>query len=187
MSNRQLRKLREEAKQYKFAGNKGFGVSAQVAGSELDRIHAKYGHVKSTVVVDEARPEDSALHPAFEWNDYTAAERYRRHQASTLVRAVIVVPPEQTGIQEHRAYVLTTIPSEEKPVYIDAEKVVNSAAMFADAISRLERRLSEARASVRELSDLAAQSGSEPERMARIALAMQAIEAAGAAVAGLQH
>lgn len=182
MSNRQLREMR---KQYRYASGRSFGVSADVAGAELERIKAKHGHIKSADVVDAARPDDAPLHPVFEWDDAAAAERYRVHQASTLVRAVVVVPAAETAASDHRAYVLTSVQDQPKPVYVDAEAVVNSPAMFADALSRLERRLADAQASVRELSDLASQAGSEPERMARIALATKAIEAAGAAVAGL--
>lgn len=185
MSNRKLRKLRDEALKFKFTRDAGFGVSADVAGRELQRIAKEHGHLTSKLVVDEARPEDAALHPAFEWDDAIAAERYRLNQASTLVRAVVVVPSDPKAGSEHRAYVLTSIDSEPRPVYVDAQTVVDSPSMFADALTRLERRLSEAKQSVDELRSLAEQSGAEPERMARIGLAIKAIEAAGAAVAGL--
>lgn len=185
MSNRQIRKMQEAARTYRFARSQGFGVSADVAGNELHRIATEHGHLSSELVVEEARPESAALHPAFEWDDSVAGERYRVHQASTLVRAVVVVPPEKSEAPEHRAYVLTTVEQEPRPVYVDAAKVVNSPSMFADAISRLERKLNELQRSVEELQSLAAQSGAEPERMARIGLAMKALEAAGAAVAGL--
>ena len=184
MSNRKLRKMREEVK-FRFTRDAGFGVSAQVAGEEFRRISQQYGHVSSQIVVDEARPEDAALHPAFEWDDAKAAERFRVHQASSLVRAVVVVPPEKSATPEHRAYVLTSVESEPRPVYVDAQAVVESPSLFADALERLERRLSEAKRSVSELQELAEQAGTEPERMARIGLAIKAIEAAGAAVAGL--
>jgi hypothetical protein len=68
------------------------GVDAQTAGSELDRIRRRDGTIRPNVVVDEARPEEAPLHPAFEWRDPVAAEQWREHQASTLIKVVRVVP-----------------------------------------------------------------------------------------------
>lgn len=185
MSNTKIRKLRKEAAKYKYSGGRSFGVSADVAGQELHRIAKERGHITSQVVVDEARPEDAPLHPAFEWDDEKAAERFRLVQASTLVRAVVVVSSDASTTADHRAYMLTKIDTETKAVYVDAQTVVDSPSMFADALTRLEKRLGEAQSSVRELQNLAQQAGAEPERMARIGLAIKAIEAAGTAVAGL--
>jgi hypothetical protein len=68
------------------------GVDAQTAGSELDRIRRRDGTIVPAVVVDEARPEEAPLHPAFEWRDPVAAEQWREHQAATLIKVVRVVP-----------------------------------------------------------------------------------------------
>jgi hypothetical protein len=73
-------------------GNEALGVDAQTAGSELDRIRRRDGTIRPDVVVDEARPEEAPLHPAFEWRDPVAAEQWREHQASTLIKVVRVVP-----------------------------------------------------------------------------------------------
>jgi hypothetical protein len=73
-------------------GEESFGIDAQTAGSELDRIRRRDGTIRPDVVVDEARPEEAPLHPAFEWRDPVAAEQWREHQASTLIRVVRVVP-----------------------------------------------------------------------------------------------
>jgi hypothetical protein len=73
-------------------GDETLGIDAQTAGSELDRIRQRDGTIIPAVVVDEARPEEAPLHPAFEWRDSVAAENYRQHQASTLIKVVRVVP-----------------------------------------------------------------------------------------------
>jgi hypothetical protein len=73
-------------------GDEALGVDAQTAGSELDRIRRRDGTIRPDVVVDEARPEEAPLHPAFEWRDPVAAEQWREHQASTLIKVVRVVP-----------------------------------------------------------------------------------------------
>jgi len=55
-------------------GDETLGIDAQTAGSELDRIRQRDGTIIPAVVVDEARPEEAPLHPAFEWRDSVAAE-----------------------------------------------------------------------------------------------------------------
>ena len=81
------------------------GVDAQTAGSELDRIRRRDGTLRPDVVVDEARPEEAPLHPAFEWRDPVAAEQWREHQASTLIKVVRVVPstPQEPRVASVRA------------------------------------------------------------------------------------
>lgn len=44
-------------------------------------------------VVKAAKPPSSPLHPAFEWNDSTAANNYRLHQAASLIKTVHVSSP----------------------------------------------------------------------------------------------
>lgn len=68
-----------------------FGVDAQTAGEELDRIRQEHGTLEPGTVVDESRPEEAPLHPAFEWHDPKAAELYREHQATNLIKQVRVV------------------------------------------------------------------------------------------------
>ena len=70
------------------------GVDAQTAGEELDRIRKEHGMLEPGTVVDESRPDEAPLHPVFEWHDPKAAELYREHQATHLIKQVrVVVPP----------------------------------------------------------------------------------------------
>ena len=83
---------------YMYLG-RTWGVSAQIAGEELEKIEARDGEITPRAVVEEARPEGSKLHNVFEWDDEKAAEQYRLTQASTLIRC-IVVKPEEKDIKE---------------------------------------------------------------------------------------
>ena len=76
------------------AAEEQIGVDAQTAGEELARIKAAHRILSAAVVVDESRPDDAPLHPAFEWRDPVAAEQWREHQASQIIRRVRVVPVE---------------------------------------------------------------------------------------------
>ena len=169
---------------YKWRSSYRGRVSADIAGPELERVKAEHGALTAELVVDEARSEDAPLHPVFEWRDEVAAEQHRMQQAYRLIRALVVV--DEVKHTERPAYVLVT--SEEtrtRTTYEDAAVVVADVDLFADAIGRLEGEVRAARRSVQDLERLASSSGVEPERMARIALAVRAIEAANAAVAAL--
>jgi hypothetical protein len=58
--------------------------------AELEEVNKKFGIVAPKAVVDRARPEQSVLHPFFEWDDGVAGEAYRREQARSLIRCVYV-------------------------------------------------------------------------------------------------
>ena len=76
----------------RYEWNRSRGVSAQVVGETVERLSGVNGGVcPSWALVDEARPEGSALHPMFEWNDWTAAEAYRREQARHHIRELRLV------------------------------------------------------------------------------------------------
>ena len=164
-------------------------VAAGIAGQALvDIRRANGGTLNAQAVVDASRPDEAPLHPAFEWDDWQAAEAYRRQQAKSLTRAICEVrAPEQpptrvwvgvTGEGKSKTHSDTT-------QYVTMTEAVGSPGMFADAMQRLQTHLNRARQSVEELDTVAESEGAEPERLARIALAVKAIEAASAAVAGL--
>ena len=92
------------------------GVDAQTAGSELDRIRRRDGCLRPDVVVDEARPEEAPLHRAFEWRDPVAAEQWREHQASTLIKVVRVVPaaPQEPRVASVRPITQAAAPLVER-------------------------------------------------------------------------
>lgn len=160
------------------------GVTAEVAAEEMDRVRRETGALTPKALVDASKPKDAPLHPAFEWSDKKAAEMYRQHQASTLIRAVVRI--ETTEQPEHREFVLVKAEEPQaRPSYVPATEVVQRVDLYADAIARLTREVTSARRAVQELESLAKHAGAEPERMARIALAAKALETASNAVAAL--
>jgi len=83
-----------------------YPVSAEVAGTELDRIYEKNGELKPADVVEESRPETAPLHPIFEWDDKKAAEKYRVEQAKHLMCAIVRVEErKEQPPKEIRAFV----------------------------------------------------------------------------------
>lgn len=57
----------------------------------LTDIYQRHQELTPELVVDEARPVDHPLHTRFEWDDTTAAEKYRQVQAAELIRSVKIV------------------------------------------------------------------------------------------------
>lgn len=91
-----VRKDDEKMIVYEYKIGSLYPVSAQVAGEELDRIYKETGQIEPKEVVDRSRDEAAPLHPIFEWNDATAAEKYRENQAAGLIRNVVIVEqPEE--------------------------------------------------------------------------------------------
>ncbi len=95
-----------------------YPVSAEVAGTELDRIYEKNGELKQEAIVEESRPETAPLHPIFEWDDKKAADKYRKEQATHLMCALVQVeerkeqPPKEIQVSVHK----------EKRAFTHAEK-----------------------------------------------------------------
>ena len=119
------------------------GVPAEVAGSELDRINEKRNGLRPVEVVEEARPKRAPLHPAFEWDDKSAAQEHRLWQARNLIRAVHVI--DEKGNDTGSAFVHVTIyeddEEEEQRVYRDVREVVVSADLFTSAVGELQQKL----------------------------------------------
>lgn len=115
------------------------GVDAQTAGSELDRIRRRDGTLRPDVVVDEARPEEAPLHPAFEWRDPVAAEQWREHQASTLIKVVRVVPaaPQEPLVASVRPVTQAPAPVVERydPM---AKEVMEAVGLVVEARRKIE-------------------------------------------------
>lgn len=98
-----------------------YPVSAQTAGEELARICAKNDGLRPEDIVDESRPASAPLHPCFEWDDPTAAELYRQHQARGIVRCITTTVDASDGPVETRAFVRA-----ERPAYQPIQAVINT-------------------------------------------------------------
>lgn len=83
-------------------------LSAQQAGEALAALEAEAGSLTPPLVVEAARPSEAPLHPAFEWDDAIAGERYREHQASALIKTVEVLQPAASQPRREPAYVQLT-------------------------------------------------------------------------------
>lgn len=88
---------------YEYVGRQ-FRVSADIVGAEMERIEARDGQVTSKSLLEAGRPEKSALHSLFEWDDSKAAELYRLRQATDVITHIHIVIEEKPNTP-YRAYV----------------------------------------------------------------------------------
>lgn len=141
--------------EYTWRDGGGHGVSADVAQNEFERLRARDGGLRTGAIVDAARPQDAPLHPAFEWDDRVAGERYREAQARRMVRSVVLV---EQGQPETRVWVNVPVkvvtdptPREYQPIALVSQDV----ALYQAALRDLMARLRQAEAAVDELQRLA--------------------------------
>lgn len=129
-------------------------ITPEIAGTELDRIYEKNGALRPADVVDEARPNDAPLHPAFEWNNKIAGEKWRQEQARNLIRTVVVVTPDQDGEEvEERVYVNVRMDKESS--YAPTRVAVKDDELFESAWNQTVAQLHGAQKSLNELMRIA--------------------------------
>ena len=130
------------------SGARVTGVDAQTVGDELGRIYDEHGELTAPLVVDEARPDDAPLHPAFEWDDAVAAELHREHQARTLIRSVEIICNDDKEKSPSFVHV-TSLAS-----YVPAEIVARDLDMYDEAWRDAQERLAKAQHSLEQLERL---------------------------------
>jgi hypothetical protein len=132
-------------------------VNAQDAGEELQRISEKHGGATPQNIVDESREEGAVLHPEFEWCDEIAAEAHRRTQASTIVRAVVVIEPDMPKTRAFESVSVNVLDDDAKPEqkYYSREHVMSHAEARAELIGQAIKEAVSLRQRYRDLSELA--------------------------------
>lgn len=181
-----MAKAKQGKQKYTFRRDKdGFNVSADVAGNELARIRdVSGGSLTSELVVDASRPDDAALHPVFEWDDFSAAEQFRRAQARSLIKAVHVVQGENESRPVYVNVGRSTVDS--VGGYQPVEMVVLRPDLYARALHELRVNLAGASRAVEDLESAAKGiPDADYDNLARISLAVQALQTASAVVQAL--
>ncbi|MFI4912921.1 MAG: hypothetical protein ACIAQZ_14770 [Sedimentisphaeraceae bacterium JB056] len=96
--------------------------------NELRRIAEENGGLLlPEVVVEKAKEKSNPLHDEFDWNDTTAAHKWRIEQCRALIRRITVILP-QTKPKEVRMY-----------VSLDRDRDTGGYRLIEDVISDPER------------------------------------------------
>lgn len=102
---------------YEFSEGARFqaGVKAdpKAVGEHLELLRIQFkGELTPKDVLDDARHDNSPLHPFFEWSDTAAAEQYRLQQARGLIKSVVAIyVSDDKPAQRMKAYVHIAEPS----------------------------------------------------------------------------
>lgn len=118
--------------------------------SDIYRIH---GSVSPSQLIEAARPKNSPIHDAFEWDDKKAGDEYRLIQARKLIRRVEVV---YGGSMERLVHV-PVISGE--GYYKPAKVIVENVDEFSAALAEATIRLRAAKESFLELKTVADEFG----------------------------
>lgn len=148
-------------KSIKWREGSRFSVDAEVASQELDRIReANGGELLPADIVKEAAKKRNPLHNEFDWDDKSAANKFREERARGLVRSLIVIRKEAPKV-EARKYELTystEVPDQGQPqrqCYRTTEEILQNPVERDRLLARAIRELAAFRDRYAGLSELA--------------------------------
>lgn len=187
MANRKVKLAKEQVRFELRRGVSIGGVKAKQIGDALTDIYSRCGGLTTQSVVDESRPENAVLHPAFEWDDSKAGELYRSKQARDIIKCVQIIKTDIAG-SDTRTTAFVHIPGEitaagtYEPIHI----VVQHPDKFVLALAAANQRLDSARDAVEDLKTASIESDQPQERMAILTIAAMSLQTARDAVQRLQ-
>ena len=110
---------------------------------QLQEIYDDYGVLTPAIVLDKARDPEHPLHKRFDWDNSTAAERWRLHQAGQLIRSVKVnIERGPTEVVQVRAFVAKTelgVEDDTTGEYLPVDQVIHSDVMRTAWFRQLEK------------------------------------------------
>lgn len=83
---------------YKFKEGSFIRANPYEAGRVCEEL-ARKNNLTAKALVDVSRPEDAPLHDEFDWNDTTAAESWREHQARHIIACLEIVTEKHEPIR----------------------------------------------------------------------------------------
>ena len=91
-------------------------------------------------VLDKARAEDTELHKCFDWNDETAAEKWRLQTARQVINHLVIKMPEQKE-DEQSPRVFYKVSQETGSGYQRTEYVVKNINAYQELLNQAMREL----------------------------------------------
>ena len=131
--------------EYKW-GNAWVNADAQRVGERLEVLqHLNGERLTPRLVVEDARPIDSPLHPCFEWDDVRAAELHREHQARQVLRSIRVVTQEDDHTPREARMFVNVIETrgddEPQHGYVTMARVMSDGELFQQVLHQAARDL----------------------------------------------
>lgn len=141
---------------YKWKPQVSIPVDPQVAGIELENLRVRNnGRLTQEDVVACAEPEESPLHPAFEWNDRKAAEEYRLQQAGYMIRSITIAPESDGAVSSQPIRAFVNVVRDEDRSYTSVAHAMSDEDLRKQIIARAWKELDDWRARYNELVEFA--------------------------------
>lgn len=137
-----------------IAGRGHSAVDPNVVGQKIEEIEERDGSCHPAVLVEEARPKSSELHPLFTWDDKVAAEKHRVNEARRVIASLSIVSMPRS---QAPAFVSVRLPEKGVKSYISSHRLVDNDAFMQFALEDATRQLKGLRrryASIEELEDV---------------------------------
>lgn len=99
---------------------------AKIFGNRIEQLIKKCGgSVKPLDIIQDARSPKSPLHSFFDWNDDSAAEKWRLHQARMMLSQVMETVLVQGKQNEFRSFHNVRI-TDKETAYVTLKKVIDT-------------------------------------------------------------
>jgi hypothetical protein len=114
----------------------------QIYKQELNKLMRKYnGKLNPLDIVREASSTRSPLHDWFDWEDNSAGEKWRMHQARLLLNSIKVKITFQEGEKEYRKYLNVKVPvngnnKKFKRFYIETDRIMKNPELKEQVLRR---------------------------------------------------
>lgn len=136
------------AKQKKYQARKGGPIKdadAQIIGERIEYLMVKNGReITPEEVVEDASMPSSPIHEYFDWDDTTAAKKYRLWQARRILGSVIEVVVVAGKKEATRSFF--NVRSDEgdkkgKSVYVTVDKISKTPSYRLQLLSEAEQKM----------------------------------------------
>jgi hypothetical protein len=129
------------------------GVTAQIAGERLEQLQAAHEVLTPKLIVEDARSEEAALHPIFEWDDSLAAEQHREQQARGLMRSIRLIQVGEQSCEPQRVYLNVSTGTQRG--YCTSARIMSDDVLREQVLARAKDDLKAWRVRYAELQELA--------------------------------
>lgn len=136
---------------YKWKAGSRVNADAQKVGEICAQLEQKNG-LTPKALVDASRHKNAALHSLFEWDNETAAEKYRETQAAYIIRSIEI---ETVGTSEPvRAFVSVSVSGDDR-TYTSVEAALKVVSIREEVLNNALRELEAFKRKYRGLEELA--------------------------------
>ena len=119
--------------------------------ADAQKVYEEIGEDKVTPeqVLEKAKDENTELHKCFDWDDTSAANKYRLHQARQIIQSFVIVR-EKEEQPKIRAYQITT----ETSVYQPTRLFLQQPDEYKSLLERAKGELKAFRQKYKQLQEL---------------------------------